>query len=61
MDMSWGGVILSGGQGSRMGYADKSSLIHGEKTFLDIIGNELHSLGVPCYLSRAAYKSGEPV
>ncbi len=55
--MSWGGVILSGGQGSRMGYADKSSLIHGEKTFLDIIGNELHSLGVPCYLSRLLIKA----
>ena len=61
MDNSWGSVILSGGSGSRMGYEDKSGLLFKGMTFLERISGQLGMLGGACYLSRAAYKAGEPV
>lgn len=60
MDDSWGSVILSGGRGSRMGYEDKSGLLFKGMTFLERISGQLGMLGGACYLSRAAYKAGEP-
>ena len=60
MDNSWGSVILSGGSGSRMGYEDKSGLLFKGMTFLERISGQLGMLGGACYLSRAAYKAGEP-
>lgn len=57
---SLGCVVLSGGKGSRMGYQDKSGLSYEGRTFLQRIREQLDALKVPCYLSRASYKAGEP-
>lgn len=52
MDDRWGCVILSGGQGRRMGGVDKSGLELEGETFRERIRGQLLELGMPCYISR---------
>ena len=59
MKDSWGCVILSGGRGSRMGNTDKSGLSYEGRTFLQRTKEQLEVFQVPCYLSRASYRTAE--
>ncbi|MCD7991883.1 MAG: molybdopterin-guanine dinucleotide biosynthesis protein B [Clostridia bacterium] len=51
----WGSVILSGGQGRRMGGIDKGGLDFKGESFRGHIQKQLQALDIPCYLSRACY------
>jgi molybdopterin-guanine dinucleotide biosynthesis protein MobB len=54
-----GCVLLSGGRGQRMGSVNKAELTYKGKTFMDLIGKQLKSLGLPCFLSLAEYGTAE--
>ena len=55
MRHGWGSVILSGGQGRRMGGIDKGGLDFKGVSFRGHIQKQLQALGIPSYLSRACY------
>ena len=55
MKHGWGSVILSGGQGRRMGGIDKGGLDYKGESFCGHIQKQLKALDIPCYLSRACY------
>ena len=55
MKHGWGSVILSGGQGRRMGGIDKGGLDYKGESFCGHIQKQLQALDIPCYLSRACY------
>jgi molybdopterin-guanine dinucleotide biosynthesis protein len=55
MRHGWGSVILSGGQGRRMGGIDKGGLDYKGESFRGHIQRQLQALDIPCYLSRACY------
>ena len=52
MRHGWGSVILSGGQGRRMGGIDKGGLDFKGESFRGHIQKQLQALEIPCYLSR---------
>ena len=55
MRHGWGSVILSGGQGRRMGGIDKGGLDFKGESFRGHIQKQLQALEIPCYLSRVCY------
>lgn len=55
MDKRWASVILSGGQGRRMGCVDKGGLTFDGVLFKERIRRQLLGLKLPCYISRAFY------
>lgn len=59
MEDRWGTVILSGGQGRRMGGVDKSGLRYKGMPFGHVIKEQLLQLDLPCYLSRACYPGSQ--
>ena len=57
---NYGCAMLAGGQGRRMGGANKAELEYGGQTFASTVARELESTGMPCYISTAAYKQAVP-
>ena len=57
MKHGWGSVILSGGQGRRMGGIDKGGLDYKGESFCGHIQKQLQALDIPCYLSRACMQA----
>lgn len=51
MEENYGIVILTGGQGKRMGYVEKEGLLYKERTFLSCMRKELSYLKMPVFLS----------
>lgn len=51
MGQSVGGVILAGGQGSRLGYVNKAELIFRGKPFHRLIGEQLKAARIPYVIS----------
>ena len=60
MDRKYGCVLLAGGSGSRMGGRNKAELEYDRVKFAERIEAELSKLGIPCYISAAAYEQDVP-
>lgn len=58
--IAYGCALLAGGSGSRMGGRNKAELEYGRQTFRERIASELTGMGMPCYLSVAAYNQEIP-
>ncbi len=59
-NIRYGCALLAGGSGSRMGGRNKAELEYGRQTFGDRIAAEMSGMGMPCYLSVAAYEQEVP-
>lgn len=59
MGRGCGCVMLAGGAGKRMGAVNKAELLYRETAFGDVIRGQLEMLGVPCFVSAAAYMTEE--
>ena len=58
MRHGWGSVILSGGQGRRMGGIDKGGLDFKGESFRGHIQKQLQALEIPCSCRGPAMEAG---
>lgn len=55
-----GCAVLAGGAGKRMGNMNKAKLAYKDRSFVELISEELSKTGLPCYLSAANYELTVP-